>query len=78
MSADEKEATTLPRIHLATVEGSTVCCRQVPASLVGQYVESVVPTAKRVLVRRAVYVNSKLVRRNERCSVCFRRHERVL
>ena len=78
MSTDEKQVTEHPRIHLATVDGSTVCRRQVSASLVGQYVESVVPTASRVLVRRAVYVNSKLVKRNERCSVCFRRHERVL
>ena len=78
MNADEKQAPKHPRIHLVTVDGSTVCRRQVPASLVGQYAESLVTTASRVLIRRAVYINSKLVKRNERCSVCFRRHERVL
>lgn len=78
MNTDEKQAPKPPRIHLATVDGSTVCHRQVPASLVGQYAESLVTTASRVLIRRAVYINSKLVKRNERCSVCFRRHERVL
>ena len=78
MRSDEKQSSKKPRIHLATVDGSTVCRRQVPASLVGQYAESLTTTAKRVLIRRAVYLNSKLVKRNERCSVCFRRHERML
>ena len=78
MRSDEKQSSKKPRIHLATVDGSTVFRRQVPASLVGQYTESLVTTASRVLIRRAVYVNSKLVKRNERCSVCFRRHERIL
>ena len=78
MRSDEKQSSKKPRIHLATVDGSTVCRRQVPSSLVGQYTESLVTTASRVLIRRAVYVNSKLVKRNERCSVCFRRHERML
>ena len=78
MCSDEKQSSKQPRIHLTTVDGSTVCRRQVPASLVGQYAESLVTTASRVLIRRAVYINSKLVKRNERCSVCFRRHERVL
>lgn len=78
MNTDEEQAPKLSRIHLTTVDGSTVCHRQVPASLVGQYAESLVTTASRVLIRRAVYINSKLVKRNERCSVCFRRHERVL
>jgi len=78
MFTDEKPDTKQARIHLAAVDGSTVCRRQVPASLVGQYAESLTTTAKRVLIRRAVYLNSKLVKRNERCSVCFRRHERVL
>lgn len=78
MRSDEKQSSKQPRIHLATVDGSTVCRRQVPASLVGQYSESLVTAASRVLIRRAVYINSKLVKRNERCSVCFRRHERVL
>ena len=40
MLSDEKQATKQPRIHLVTVDGSTVCRRQVPACLVGQYVES--------------------------------------
>jgi hypothetical protein len=78
MRTDEKQSSTQPRIHLATVDGSTVCRRQVPASLVGQYTESLVTAVSRVLIRRAVYINSKLVKRNERCSVCFRRHERIL
>ena len=78
MNTDEKQAPKHPRIHLVTVDGSTVCRRQVPASLVGQYTESLVTAVSRVLIRRAVYINSKLVRRNERCSVCFRRHERIL
>ena len=78
MRSDEKQSSKKPRIHLATVDGSTVCRRQVPASLVGQYVESLTTAASRVLIRRAVYINSKLVKRNERCSVCFRRHERML
>ena len=78
MSTDEKRDTKQSRIHLATVDGSTVCRRQVPASLVGQYVESLTTAASRVLIRRAVYINSKLVKRNERCSVCFRRVGRVL
>ncbi len=78
MRSDEKQSSKKPRIHLATVDGSTVCRRQVPASLVGQYTESLVTTASRVLIKRAVYINSKLVKRNERCSVCFRRHERLL
>lgn len=78
MNTDEKQATRHPRIHLTTVDGSTVCHRQVPASLVGQYVESLTIAASRVLIRRAVYINSKLVKRNERCSVCFRRVGRVL
>ena len=78
MRSDEKQSSKQPRIHLATVDGSTVCRRQVPASLVGQYSESLVTAASRVLIRRAVYINSKLVKRNGRCSVCFRRHERVL
>ena len=78
MSTDEKQTSKQTRIHLTTVDGSTVCRRQVPASLVGQYTESLVTAASRVLIRRAVYINSKLVKRNERCSVCFRRHERML
>ena len=77
-NSDEKQATERQRIHLATDDGSTVCRRQVPASLVGQYVESLTIADRRVLIRRAVYVDSMLVKRNERCSVCFRRHERVL
>lgn len=75
---DEKQPSKPPRIHLATGDGSTVCRRQVPASLVGQYVESLTIADRRVLIRRAVYVDSMLVKRNERCSVCFRRHERML
>jgi hypothetical protein len=78
MFTDEKPATRQSRIHLATVDGSTVCGRQVPALLVGQYVESLTIATNRVLIRRSVYVNSKLIKRNERCSVCFRRHERML
>ena len=78
MRSDEKQSSKQPRIHLATVDGSTVCRRQVPASLVGQYSESLVTAASRVLIRRAVYINSKLVKRNERCSVCFRRVGRFL
>jgi hypothetical protein len=78
MLTDEKQPSKPPRIHLATGDGSTVCRRQVPASLVGQYVESLTSTDRRVLIRRAVYVDSMLVKRNERCSVCFRRHERML
>ena len=78
MSSDEKQSSKQPKIHLATVDGSTVCRRQVPASLVGQYAESLVTTASRVLIRRAVYINSKLVKRNERCSVCFHKHKRML
>ena len=78
MNTDEKQAPRPPRIHLATVDGSTVCHRQVSASLVGQYTESLITTASRVLIRRAVYINSKLVKRNERCSVCFRIHERIV
>jgi hypothetical protein len=75
---DEKNVSPPPRIHLATDDGSTVCRCQVPASLVGQYVESLTIVNRRVLIRRAVYVDSMLVKRNERCSVCFRRHERML
>ena len=75
---DEKNVSPPPRIHLATNDGSTVCRCQVPASLVGQYVESLTIVNRRVLIRRAVYVDSMLVKRNERCSVCFRRHERML
>ena len=78
LDTDEKQAPKPPRIHLTTADGSTVCRRQVPASLVGQYVESLTTAASRVLIRRAVYINSKLVKRNERCSVCFRRVGRVL
>ena len=78
MSTDEKQPSKPPRIHLATGDGSTVCRRQVPASLVGQYAESLTIADRRVLIRRAVYVDSMLVKRNERCSVCFRRHERML
>ena len=78
MFTDENQPSKPPRIHLATGDGSTVCRRQVPASLVGQYVESLTIVNRRVLIRRAVYVDSMLVNRNERCSVCFRRHERML
>jgi hypothetical protein len=78
MNSDGEQPSKPPRIHLATVDGSTVCRRQVPASLVGQYVESLTIADRRVLIRRAVYVDSMLVKRNERCSVCFRRHERML
>ena len=78
MNSDGEQPSKPPRIHLATGDGSTVCRRQVPASLVGQYVESLTITDRRVLIRRAVYVDSMLVKRNERCSVCFRRHERML
>ena len=78
MLTDEKQPSKPRRIHLATDDGSTVCRRQVSASLVGQYVESLTSIDRRVLIRRAVYVDSMLVKRNERCSVCFRRHERML
>ena len=78
MNGDGEQPSKPPRIHLATGDGSTVCRRQVPASLVGQYVESLTIADRRVLIRRAVYVDSMLVKRNERCSVCFRRHERML
>ncbi len=78
MNSDGEPPSKPPRIHLATSDGSTVCRRQVPASLVGQYVESLTIADRRVLIRRAVYVDSMLVKRNERCSVCFRRHERML
>ena len=78
MNSDGEQPSKPPRIHLATGDGSTVCRRQVPASLVGQYVESLTIADRRVLIRRAVYVDSMLVKCNERCSVCFRRHERML